>query len=194
MVRYILTTIVVLLVGCAPIGVKITSDNNQIKTPDYSIIVPPNEGWHQKQNESLPDLSYFEKKVPPNIYFMYFSTNWAVDERMKNWTAKQVADNYRNGEEADVLIKGVMKGHFLLKNVVMGDETVGKKHFYTMTYTTIQVGIEQRASLYLYFPMERGFNTFFIALYSEGYPINEVKKKSLKKDFIDTLNSLRMKE
>jgi hypothetical protein len=192
MVRYLLVAIVLSLVGCVPTGVKITGDNNQINTPYYSIMVPPNEGWHQNQDHGDLDLSYFEKTTPPSVYIMRFSTNLPVDKSMRTWTAKQVADDYRNGEQANMIMMGVMAGLYELKDVVMGEEMVGDNHFYTMTYATIENGIEQRASLYLHFPREQGFSRFLVALYSETHPVNEFERKSFRGDFIQTLNSLKM--
>lgn len=184
----------VVLAGCMTAGIKITSNNNQINTPHYSITVPPNKGWHQSQDEGVLDLSYFEKTALPNVYIMRFSTNWVVDENMKMWTAKQVADEYRNGEEANMIMMGVVTGQYELKNVIKGDEVVGNNQFYTMSYTTIADGIEQNAFLYLHFPVERGFTRFFVALYSETSPVNESERKSFKREFIKSLQSLKMKK
>jgi hypothetical protein len=91
-----------------------------------------------------------------------------------------------------MIMMGVKTDLYELKDVVMGEETIGDNQFYTMTYTTIKDGIEQRATLYLYFPIERGFTRFFVALYSEAYPVNGDKRDSLMGDFIESLNSLKI--
>ena len=85
-----------------------------------------------------------------------------------------------------------MTGQYELKDVVMGEDVIGEKRFYTMTYTTLKDKIEQRAALYLYFPMEQGVTNFLVALYSETSPIYGDKGKSSIDDFIECLNSLEM--
>jgi hypothetical protein len=192
MVRYGLFAIIILLAGCAPAAIEVTGTNNHIQTPNYSIVVPPDQGWHQIKEEGDSDLAYFKKSETHNDYIMRFSTNWIARGGMSSWTAKQVADDYRAAEYTNMLVKGVMAGKYLLSNVVKGEEKVGNKHFYTMTYTTTGDGVEQNASVYLYFPVKRGVTRFLVALYSESYPLKKAKRKSYKHDFLQTLNSLKM--
>jgi hypothetical protein len=192
MVRYLLATAIILLAGCVSTGIEIIDTNNHIDTPHYSIVVPQNQGWYQNNNEGDLDLSHFEKTVSSNIYIMRFSSNWVVDKSKKSWSAKQVADDYRDGEKRNMIIMGVMSGQYELKDVVMGEESIGNKQFYTMTHTAIANGIEQRASLYLHFPVERGFTRFLVALYSESYSVKAADRKSLKAEFLETLHSLKM--
>ena len=61
MVRYLFAAIIISLLGCAPTAVEIISDNNQISTPYYSIMVPPNEGWFQYQDEPTTGRVYDEE-------------------------------------------------------------------------------------------------------------------------------------
>ena len=173
--------------------IEITDLNNHIDTPLYSITVPPGLGWYQNMDESDSDQLFFEKTVASDVYVMSISTNDVADESMVSWSAKQVADEYRNGEQKDMVMMGVNTGQYELTDIVMGEEKVGDKQFYTMTYTTKGAGIEQRASLYLYFPLELGSTRFIVALYSEAGPANHKERKSLKNDFIETLDSLKTK-
>jgi len=191
MIRYLLVSILVLLVGCSTNGIEITEINNQINTPKYSITVPQNRGWKTQKNTDNPDVSYMEKIIDSNGYIMRFSTSWVKDERMKSWSSKQVADLYREGEKNNMLMMG--SGLYQLKDVKMGKKKVGDKQFFTMDYTTVTSEVEQRASLYLYFPKKTNIGTFFVSLYSEGFPRNKPPYKSFKNEFLETLNSLEMK-
>lgn len=191
MLRYLLVPIFFLLVGCATTGLEITENNNQIRTPKYSIIVPAQRGWKTQKNTVDPNVSYMEKNIGSNNYIMRFSINMVIKEYMKSWTAKQVANNYRQGEKNNMLLMG--SGMYELKNVKMGKRKVGNKLFYTMDYTTITNEIEQRASLYLYFPKKTNIGTFFVSLYSEGFPRNKSPYQSFKSEFLEALNSLEMK-
>lgn len=158
--RLLLLSILVSLVGCAIPSIEITRTNNHILTPHYSVTIPPDCGWYQNKDINDPDLLDLEKIIPPNVYMMRFLINWVVDESMKSWTAKQVANDYREGEQANMIMMGVMSGQYELKDVIMGEEKVGDKKFFTMTYTTISGEIKGRASLYLYFPKEKNVGSF----------------------------------
>lgn len=171
-----------------------TQQGNSIRTPNYSIIVPPNTGWRQSSDGDRPEVLFFKKAAPPNTYIMRFSTNSLVGENPTTLTGKQVADEYRTGEKVNMIMSGVMTGQYELKDVVMGEAMVGEKLFYTMTYTTIADELEQRAYLYLHFPVEQGFSEFLVALYSESYPVNGDHRESFMSDFIESLKTLEMTE
>jgi hypothetical protein len=191
--RNLLAVTLAILVGCASVGTEITRDNNQIQMPHYSVVVPPNQGWRlvkpDKKSEAV-ELTISSNSV---LFIMRFSRNYLADEGMKSWTAKQVADDYRNGEKQNMLIMGVMRGLYDLQDVVMGEEMVGDRKFYTMDYVTANSDMRQRASLYLYFPQEVNINDFFVCLYVEGLPIDASLPKSFKPDFLETLKSLKVK-
>ena len=108
--------LVLLLSGCAtpsPTG-GIKEGSNHIRTPHYSITVPSNRGWHHK-GVNNPGVVYIEKIINKEVYNMRFSTNYVADKKMKSWTAKQVADNYRKVEQADMIVIGVISGQNQLK-------------------------------------------------------------------------------
>lgn len=193
MLKYVLVPIFFLLAGCATTGTEITDINNQINTPKYSITVPPKRGWKMKNDTADPNVTDLEKTIGSSSYMMRFSINWVKQDYMKSWTAKQVADNYRNGERANMIVRGVMTGMYILKDVKMGKKKVGNKLFYTMNYTTLTNEAEQKASLYLYFPKKRNIGTFFVSLYSEASLSDKPLSRSYKSEFLKTLNSLEMK-
>ena len=195
MIKYVLVPIFFLLAGCATTDTEITNINNRISTPTYSITVPPKRGWKMKNDTADPNanVTYLVKTISSSSYMMRFSINWVKQDYMKSWTAKQVADNYRKGEQVNMIVKGVMTGMYTLKDVIMGKKKVGNKLFYTMDYTTVTNKIEQRASLYLYFPKNRNIGTFFVSLYSEASMSDKPLSRSFKNEFLETLNSLEMK-
>ena len=180
--------------GCAGSGVLITQNNSVIDMPHYSIVAPPDQGW----NLNILDRAYskisLEKSVNSNAHSMWFNINWVGSEHMKTWTARQVADDYRDGELSDMQIKGVMTGMFKLENVVMGEEVIGDKKFYTMDYVSIRTDMTQRSSLYLYFPREIDIGVFIVAIYTDGYTGKEMLSRSYKPEFIRVLGSLQVTE
>lgn len=188
-----LTLYILLFNGCATTGSEINDTNNRIITPKYSITIPAKHGWKMKKDMAGPNVTYVEKTMSSNHYIMRFSINKVIQDYMKSWTAKQVADNYRNGEQANMMVRGVMTGMYTLKDIKTGEKKVGDKLFYTMDYTTITNNVEQKASLYLYFPKKRNIGTFFVSLYSEGSLTKKPLSQSFKRDFLEALNSLEMK-
>jgi len=187
MVRHLLLLIFISLVGCSATSTEITNTNNHINTPYYSITVPPNSGWYQSNDAGDPDRLTMSKTVSTNAYMMFFMTNWVVDESMKSWTEKELADNYRFGELNDMLIKGEKSGEFELNDVIISEEKVGNKTFYTMNYISTFRGIKGNSFLYLHFPKEKDFTRFFVSIYTE-----KLHSKSFKNDFLETLDSLKM--
>jgi hypothetical protein len=190
MIRYLLVLVFFSLVGCSTDSIEITTANNHFKTPYYSITVPPNSGWVQGDDEGKPDLLVISKTVSNHFYIMRLHTNWLTDESMKSWTTKRLADNYRRGELGNMIRKGVNTGKFELKDVVMEEEKVDNKKFYTMHYILISGEKTINSFLYLHFPKEKNFNRVFVATYQEELDT----PKSFKNEFLVTLSSLEMEE
>jgi len=172
--------------------VDIADTNNQINAQYYSITVPTDSGWISNKTKPGTDVSYFELAAPPNLYVMSFRTNWVAKESMKTWTARQIADHYRNGEVEDMKKRGVSTGLYNLKDVTMSEEQVGSKDFYTLSFSTITNEIEQNAILYLYFPKEKDIERFYLAGYSEFYSVNAPSYVTMKSDFMETLRSFEL--
>lgn len=189
----ILMSLLVLLAGCASSGVDITNNNNQINMPHYSIQAPPDAGWSLIIEDRSHSIIYLKKSVGSASYQMKFGINWLADESTMTWTAKQVADDYRNSELSDMQVRGVMTGMMELENVVQGEEIAGDKKFYTMNYDIIRDGMRQKSSLYLYFPKETDIDVFIVAIYIEGSTEMETMYQSSKHEFIRVLETLLIK-
>ena len=192
MSRYTIFVILLLLGGCASSGVVITKNNNVINMPHYSIEAPPAQGWILDVVDRVYSKISLSKSVDSAASQMWLNINWAAGEHMKTWTAKQVADDYRNGELSDMQIQGVMTGMYKLEDVVMGEQVIGGKKFYTMDYATIKADMTQRSSLYLYFPRETDIGVFVVAIYTDGYRGKEKISRSYKPEFISVLKSLHV--
>jgi len=192
--RNILMSLLVLLAGCASSGVDIAKSNSQIDMPHYSILAPPGAGWSLTVEDRSHSTIYLKKSVDSADFQMRFGVNWLASESTKSWTAKQVADDYRNGELSNMQARGVMAGMMELENVVMGEEIVGDKKFYTMIYDIIRDGVRQKSSLYLYFPKETDIGVFIVTIYTEGTTDRETLYQSNKPVFIRVLESLQVKQ
>jgi hypothetical protein len=169
-----------------------TKNENVIDMPHYSIHAPSEAGWNLTIEDRSQSIIYLNKSVGSTSYQMRFGINWAASENMKTWTAKQVADDYRNRELSDMQLKGGMAGVYDLENVVMGEEIIGDKKFYTMAYEISQDGMKQLSSLYLYFPKETNIGVFIVIIYTEGSIDDELLSQSNKPEFIRVLESLQV--
>ena len=190
--RYAIFVYILLLAGCASSGMVITKTNNIINMPHYSIEVPPDQGWSLTVEDKAISKIYLKKSINSTASQMWFNINWVAGEHMKTWTARQVADDYRDGELSDMQIRGVMTGMYKLEDVVMGEEVIGDKKFYTMDYVSIGAEKTQRSSLYLYFPRETDIGVFIVAIYTDGYAGKEMSSISYKPEFIRVLESLQI--
>ena len=198
MKRYMSIAGVVLLASCASIETPITRNNSQITFPHYSIVVPPDR-WHLIRPNENAEVAVVTTKLDlglgePATYRMQFARNEVLHEVPRSWSARQVADSFRNMERQIMIEQGVRKGQYKLSDVVMGEESVGDKKFYTMTYTTSDGHVNQSASLYLYFPREEKNAYFMVIHYSETIPRGAAIVVPFRRDFLETLKSLRINE
>ena len=181
--------------GTPGIGTDITTDDNQIHMPHYSMVVPPENRWHLRRPDEINEVAIITMEAGPFVFQIKTMRNTVGDtNKLKTAKANIVADNYRNLEKQIMIKEGVNKGLYQLRDLVMGEEMVGEKKFYTMTYLISASAGTQRASLYLYFPKEDNNDYFIVAHYSETEPSNAVLAKSFKPEFLDILKSLRVNE
>jgi hypothetical protein len=193
MKRFSLPTLFILLAACATLGPPITQTNNQIRMSHYSFAVPPDQGWHLSSLDLQAESAIIRKEMPPFIFQISMMRNTILDQKMKNVSAKEVADDFRFREEWGMKMVGVSKGMYSLRNVVRGEEVIENKRYYTMTYTTFTRDVkdlEQRAGMYLYFPKEKDNDWFLVAHFSEAGPPAEIADKSLKGEFLKVLESV----
>ncbi len=106
-----------------------------------------------------------------------------------------VADNFRKGEESNMIAQGVMKGMYQLKDVKKSETNIHNKHFYTMTYKTYRQYKDSHVGhgyLYIYFPSDfKEKNIFYSFLYSEVKPLADKREIDLS-DFYSILGGFNV--
>jgi hypothetical protein len=183
----------IMLAACATAGTEITRTSHQIQMPHYSFQVPPDQGWYMLRPDEKSETAVVTKKLPPFQFEIRMMRNVILNKYVKTWSAEEVADDYRYQEIWAMTTLGVDKGLYRLRDVVQGEQIIGSKKFYTLTYTTFvntQQGMEHRGALYLYFPKEDKNDWFLIAHFSEVGPAAEMHAKSLRAEFIKVLESV----
>ena len=183
--------------SCASPGTAIKRNNSQITFLHYSIVVPPDRGWDLLRPNEKIEAAVVKKRIQLGrgdsaTYLMQFSKNDVLDERARSWSARQVADHFRSMEKQIMIDQGVRAGRYMLSEVLMGEESVGEKKFYTMKYTTSDSDAVQAASLYLYFPREEENPYFMVIHYSETTPRGVTIRLPFYEDFLETLKSLHV--
>lgn len=119
-----------------------------------------------------------------------FRENFVSGQFAQMATAKEIADDYRKQENQNMIELGVKSGMYEIESLKTGQEQVGDKLFYTMTYTTRADGVLQYAQLYLYFPEEQEVGEFFVAHYSESAVSKDFFLPSYKNVFLNILESV----
>ena len=179
------------LSGCVTLGTEITTSNNYIQMPSYSLVVPANHGWHLQRDDGH-QYAILTKRIESTIWQIRTYKNSVLSEMLNSATAKEVADDFRELEVQAMIEEGVKKGQYQLRDVEMREEIVGTKQFYTMHYVIVSQSTVQKASMYLYFPQPKNNRYFFAAHYFETTPWNVVPK-SYEQDFLDALANLDFK-
>jgi hypothetical protein len=119
-----------------------------------------------------------------------FQENFVSGPLAQIATAREIADDYRKQEHQNMIELGVKSGMYEIEALNTGQEQVGDKLFYTMSYTTKAHGMVQYAQLYLYFPEEQNVSEFLVAHYSEFAASEDLLLHSYKKAFLNILESV----
>jgi len=172
-------------------GTEITKANHHIRMSGYSVVIPPDQGWHL-QRDDAGESARLIKKIDLIIWQMWFLRNTINNDLLIAATAKEVADHFRQLDVQVMIEEGVKKGKYQLRDIKMGEETVGGRIFYTMEHVIITAALFQRMNMYLYFPRPRNNRYFFIAHYSEAMPPS-VTAKSYKDEFLRVLATFEFK-
>jgi hypothetical protein len=129
--------------------------------------------------------------------------NWIWDEKFWRISEEEVANDYRDREEADMIRRGVMTGQYELSDVKKSITMIGGKKVYFMSYKTLGWSkgnkgptdhrVVGEAVLYLFFPAdfkERHF--FYIFLINHSYLQGSLQKGDLT-PIISVISSLKIK-
>ena len=186
------------------LGRPLTRANNQLELPRFSFLAPADQGWRVSRPALTPAASTYGARAPadgneivdvtlqlgppaPALLVMRFMQVDIANERIRSWSARQVADAYR-GQEQEPGREGQQ-----LVDLVMGEETIGGSTFYTMKYGIVASTYVQTSEVYLHFPRAEGNECFVLAHYSETTPPGGARPRSYRREFLHTLTTLRLK-
>ena len=173
----------------------LTTRNNQIQFPHFSFVAPAGQGWRLLRLAQGQEVAriVLELGAPTRVSFlMQFIKMDVRDDRMRSAPARQAADDYRTLEQRTMVEQGVRPGRYRLVDLVMGEETIGAKTFYTMTYGIVANTYAQTARLYLHFPKDEGNDFFILVHYSRTLPPGAATTLSSERDLTSALESLRV--
>ena len=179
------------------------SEGQIIDMGAYSVKAPLGEGWQADIKKEKRTINFIKAKkralgilgggtgikVFPNIIS---PGKWHLSEA-------EVADDYRNQEEQDMIEKSVKTGAFKLEDVKKGITTLDGKKLYFMSYKIIPVKkytkpTAQEAILYLYFPQDfKKKHAFFGFIISESLERSSATKPDLTQIY-PVINSLQIVE
>jgi hypothetical protein len=186
-------------------GTPLTRSNNQLDLPRFSFLAPADQGWrvrrpaftaaaastygarHPADGHEVVDVTLQLGPPASALLVMRFMQVDIVNARIRSWSARQVADAYRNQEK-----EPGREGQPLV-NLVMGEETIGGSTFYTMKYGIVASTYAQTSEIYLHFPRAEGNEYFVVAHYSETTPPGGARPRSYRREFLQTLTTLRAK-
>jgi hypothetical protein len=109
----------------------------------YSVIGPPGEGWFVNIQKGKGVVDFEKRNVVEGTGLISDTTiirvlrNWIADEKFWRLGEEQVANDYRDGEEANMIRRGVMTGQYELSDVKKDITMIGDKKVYFMSYKTL---------------------------------------------------------
>lgn len=159
------------------------------KLPHFSFSAPEDDAWVEEQILNK-GKTVFTARRGAVVYRITLLESSILDEKMRKASAKDVADDFRNSEKNDMIERGVKRGLYELSDLIMGQETIGGKLYFTMKGSTSVQGGVQSGGLYLYFPSEYDNNYFLIAHYSEATRSGDLPTFSFESEFLDVLQSV----
>lgn len=171
----------------------------------FSVIGPPGDGWFVNKQKDQRKVEFQKRNVSQSTSFINDSTlihviqNWVADEKLKRLSEEEVADNFRDTEEAGMIVRGVLMGKYELADVKKDKIIIGDKKLYLMSYKTSGVGkpVPRKwmgeAVLYLFFPPDFKEKHFFYC-----FLIQQVKAEGFLGAYdltpiIPVINSLQIK-
>lgn len=128
----------------------------------FKFKAPSGEEWSSNINTESGEAQF--KKQKKSIFggdlpltLIHVSYNSVLKEEMWKLTEKEIADDYRNGEKANMFIQGVLKGAYRLEDLKEDSININEKTIYTFSYKQMDgrsFGDDKLAEsiLYLYFP------------------------------------------
>ena len=179
-----------LLLSCTTLYIK----GSIIDTDHFSVTGPPGDGWNVNVKKD-PAIVDFRKASKDETTLIKALRNWVADKNFWHLSEEGVANNYRDGEEADMIWRGVMTRQYKLSDVKRGTTMIGDKKVYFMSYRTS--GIRERtvsdAVLYLFFPADfKERHSFYVFVINHSYAQGKLDKGDLT-PIIPVIESLKIK-
>jgi len=169
---------------------------------NYTVNAPLGEGWKVEVEKdkgaikfSKQTKSFFGGGLPVTI--IHVSRNWVLQEKW-NLSEEEIANDYRTGEAANMMVQGGVFGDYILEDVKNDTMTLDEKNIYTMSYKTtggkwFGKSKVQEATLYLYFPPDfKEKHAFYIFVMSEVHKRDKDKKTDFTQ-ILPVIKSLRLK-
>lgn len=200
----ILLVILPFLFSCStPQSISQEGKERTIDMGSYTVDLPSGGNWKveiDKERGSVRFLkqpkSFFGGGLPTTI--IQVSYNWVVQEKMWQLSEEEIANDYRDGEIANMTMAGVMPGSYELHDVKKEITILNGRKLYTLSYK--QMGGEwfgtdkiNESILYMYFPSSfKETHTFYLFLISEVHK----REKQIAADLtpiFPVIKSLRLK-
>ncbi len=173
-------------------AVPVTRENRNVSMPHYSFEAPVSRGWSMRRHGGAAEATELTRGEGPVQFRIQVFWSPIFDEGLRAATAREVADHVRQTERDIMLEQGVERGLYRLEDLVMSEQEIGGRTFYTMDYRTHSDAGQEWASLYLLLPNESGNDAFLLAHYAAASPPGPDVPKPPKPDFIALLESVAL--
>jgi len=192
-----------LLLSCATTGqFQRYTQGSIIDMESYSITGPPGDGWSVNIQKDKHAVDFQKRNVSQSsglideVIGIRVFRNWITDEKLKRLSEEEVADDFREKEEAGMFVMGMMRGKYLLDDVKKDTTTIGDKKLYLMSYRTS--GLSQGkmindSVLYLFFPADFKESHFFYCFLMAHAFIEGTREKGDLTPVIPVIKSLKIK-
>jgi hypothetical protein len=199
-----------LLLSCATtLPGRQYTQGSVIEMGHFSVIGPPGDGWFVNIQKDKGFVDFQKRNVSMATGIVNDTTiirvfrNWIWDQKFWRLSEEEVANDYRAGEEADMIRRGVMTGQYELSDVKKDIAMIGDKKVYFMSYKTLGWSkgdkgptdhrVVGEAVLYLFFPADfKEKHFFYIFLINHSYLQGSLQKGDLT-PIIPVINSLQIK-
>jgi hypothetical protein len=151
------------LLSCsAPQEIKQGATEQIIEMSSYTVAVPSGGTWKVEADKANDKVRFTNQ--PESVFggglpitAIHVSSNWVAKKEMWKLSPEEIANDYREGERANMMMRGVLPGSYELYDVKKDTSTVDGKTLYTLSYK--QTGGKwfgkdkiNESVLYLYFP------------------------------------------
>jgi hypothetical protein len=200
-----LLVILSFLFACStPQSLNQESKERTIDMDSYTVDLPSGENWKVEIDKRVGSVRFL--KQPKSLFgrgglpttMIQVSYNWVVEEKMWQLSEEDIANDYRDGEVANMTMAGVLPGSYELHDAKKDITTLDGKKLYTLSYKQMGgkwFGTDKisESILYMYFPSSfKETHTFYLFLISELHK----REKEIAADLtpiFQVIKSLRLK-